>query len=95
MFYFLRLKIKKDHFSKISCYEIFGVLSELPVLLILFSFVYRLDTILGKAGSKSVDVYESKISLASRIVKVERSVSIFNSYFLYAYWFNKVLTFRK
>ncbi|XP_042899375.1 potassium voltage-gated channel subfamily KQT member 1 isoform X3 [Parasteatoda tepidariorum] len=34
----------------------------------------RLDTILGKAGSKSVDVYESKISLASRIVKVERSI---------------------
>ncbi|GIY28307.1 potassium voltage-gated channel subfamily KQT member 5 [Caerostris extrusa] len=29
----------------------------------------RLDTILGKAGSKSIDVYESKISLASRIVK--------------------------
>ncbi|XP_035222401.1 potassium voltage-gated channel subfamily KQT member 2-like isoform X5 [Stegodyphus dumicola] len=34
----------------------------------------RLDTILGKAGSKSIDVYESKISLASRIVKVERTV---------------------
>ncbi|GFY75154.1 potassium voltage-gated channel subfamily KQT member 5 [Trichonephila inaurata madagascariensis] len=34
----------------------------------------RLDTILGKAGSKSIDVYESKISLASRIVKVERSI---------------------
>ncbi|XP_054719253.1 potassium voltage-gated channel subfamily KQT member 1-like [Uloborus diversus] len=34
----------------------------------------RLDTILGKPGSKSIDVYESKISLASRIVKVERSV---------------------
>ncbi|KAG8191571.1 hypothetical protein JTE90_021175 [Oedothorax gibbosus] len=34
----------------------------------------RLDTILGKPGSKSIDVYESKISLASRIVKVERSI---------------------
>lgn len=34
----------------------------------------RLDQILGKAGSKAKDVYESKISLASRIVKVERSV---------------------
>ncbi|KAK2143379.1 hypothetical protein LSH36_847g00032 [Paralvinella palmiformis] len=34
----------------------------------------RLDLILGKAGSKKVDVYESKISLASRIVKVERTV---------------------
>ncbi|KAF2360435.1 Potassium channel voltage dependent KCNQ C-terminal [Trinorchestia longiramus] len=34
----------------------------------------RLDQILGKQGSKSKDVYESKISLASRIVKVERQV---------------------
>ena len=31
--------------------------------------------ILGKVGSKAKDVYESKLSLASRIVKVERSVS--------------------
>lgn len=30
--------------------------------------------ILGKVGSKAKDVYESKISLASRIVKVERTV---------------------
>ena len=35
---------------------------------------YRLDQILGKQGSKAKDVYESKISLASRIVKVERQV---------------------
>ncbi|CAN8017449.1 unnamed protein product [Ixodes persulcatus] len=35
----------------------------------------RLDQILGKVGSKAKDVYESKISLASRIVKVERAVS--------------------
>lgn len=41
-----------------------------------FLLFFRLDTILGKAGSKSVDVYDSKFSLASRIVKVERSVSI-------------------
>ncbi|XP_064489417.1 potassium voltage-gated channel subfamily KQT member 1-like isoform X2 [Ornithodoros turicata] len=34
----------------------------------------RLDQILGKVGSKAKDVYESKISLASRIVKVERAV---------------------
>ena len=34
----------------------------------------RLDQILGRAGSKKPDVYESKISLASRIVKVERQV---------------------
>ncbi|XP_022243796.1 potassium voltage-gated channel subfamily KQT member 5-like [Limulus polyphemus] len=34
----------------------------------------RLDLILGKAGSKAKDVYDSKISLSSRIVKVERSV---------------------
>src|SRR6218665_3750925 len=34
----------------------------------------RLDIILGKVGSKAKDVYESKVSLASRIVKVERSV---------------------
>ncbi|GLH02298.1 AAEL012277-PA, partial [Gryllus bimaculatus] len=31
----------------------------------------RLDQILGKQGSKSKDVYASKISLASRVVKVE------------------------
>lgn len=34
----------------------------------------RLDQILGKQGSKAKDVYASKISLASRVVKVERSV---------------------
>ncbi|XP_075679042.1 uncharacterized protein LOC113799183 isoform X10 [Dermatophagoides pteronyssinus] len=34
----------------------------------------RLDSILGKVGSKAKDVYESKVSLASRIVKVERTV---------------------
>nr|QTA73544.1 potassium voltage-gated channel protein KCNQ [Scolopendra subspinipes] len=34
----------------------------------------RLDQILGKQGSKGKDVYESKLSLASRIVKVERQV---------------------
>lgn len=35
----------------------------------------RFDAILGKSGSKSKDAYESKLSLASRIVKVERTVS--------------------
>ncbi|XP_031631987.1 potassium voltage-gated channel subfamily KQT member 5-like [Contarinia nasturtii] len=35
---------------------------------------FRLDQILGKQGSKAKDVYASKISLASRVVKVERSV---------------------
>ncbi|XP_015790727.1 uncharacterized protein LOC107367531 isoform X6 [Tetranychus urticae] len=34
----------------------------------------RLDVILGKVGSKAIDAYESKMSLASRIVKVERTV---------------------
>ena len=34
----------------------------------------RLDLILGQAGSKTKDVYESKTSLASRIVNVERMV---------------------
>lgn len=34
----------------------------------------RLDIILGKVGSKAIDAYESKMSLASRIVKVERTV---------------------
>lgn len=37
--------------------------------------IYRLDQILGKQGSKAKDVYASKISLASRIVKVERQVN--------------------
>ncbi|CAG9759412.1 unnamed protein product [Ceutorhynchus assimilis] len=35
---------------------------------------YRLDQILGKQGSKSKDVYASKICLASRVVSVERQV---------------------
>ncbi|CAG0900757.1 unnamed protein product [Darwinula stevensoni] len=34
----------------------------------------RLDVILGRPGSKSKDVYESKQSLASRVVKIERQV---------------------
>ena len=34
----------------------------------------RLDLILGRPGSKGKDVYESKTSLASRIVNVERMV---------------------
>ena len=34
----------------------------------------RLDLILGRQGSKAKDVYESKTSLASRIVNVERVV---------------------
>ena len=34
----------------------------------------RLDQILGRQGSKAKDVYESKQSLASRIVKTERQV---------------------
>lgn len=36
--------------------------------------ISRLDQILGKQGSKAKDVYASKISLASRVVKVERQV---------------------
>ncbi|XP_055385384.1 potassium voltage-gated channel subfamily KQT member 4 isoform X18 [Condylostylus longicornis] len=36
---------------------------------------FRLDQILGKQGSKAKDVYASKISLASRVVKVERQVA--------------------
>lgn len=35
---------------------------------------FRLDLILGKTGSKKVDAYDSKISVSSRIVKVERQV---------------------
>ncbi|GBM63813.1 hypothetical protein AVEN_3132-1, partial [Araneus ventricosus] len=38
-----------------------------------------LDQILGKAGSKAKDVYESKVSLACRIVKVERTVEEIDS----------------
>jgi len=36
----------------------------------------RLDQILGRSGSKKADVYDSKISLASRIVKIERQVRV-------------------
>ena len=39
-------------------------------------FCFRLDQILGRQGSKAKDVYESKQSLASRIVKTERQVKI-------------------
>ncbi len=45
---------------------------------ILINNIFRLDLILGKAGSKKPDEYVSKISLASRVVKVERSVSGIN-----------------
>lgn len=34
----------------------------------------RLDQILGRQGSKAKDVYDSKQSLASRVVKTERQV---------------------
>ena len=45
------------------------------VLLLFIQLIWsRIDLILGKAGSKKADVYESKISLASRVVKVERQV---------------------
>ena len=37
-------------------------------------FPSRLDQILGRQGSKAKDVYDSKQSLASRIVKTERQV---------------------
>lgn len=43
-------------------------------VLTIFTLISRLDQILGKQGSKAKDVYESKICLASRIVKVERQV---------------------
>ena len=42
-----------------------------------------MDQILGKQGSKSKDAYASKISLASRVVKVERQVI---SYIHTVYW---------
>ena len=42
--------------------------------------INRLDQILGKQGSKAKDVYASKISLASRVVKIERQVSNFLSH---------------
>ncbi len=38
---------------------------------------HRLDQILGRQGSKAKDVYDSKQSLASRIVKTERQVYCF------------------
>ena len=38
------------------------------------SCLFRIDLILGRQGSKSKDVYESKQSLASRIVNTERQV---------------------
>lgn len=47
---------------------------------ILNTFLYSIDQILGKQGSKSKDVYASKISLASRVVKVERQVRSTNIY---------------
>lgn len=40
----------------------------------IFQNNFRLDQILGKQGSKAKDVYASKISLASRVVKIERQV---------------------
>ena len=42
-----------------------------------FPLLYRLDQILGRQGSKAKDVYDSKQSLASRVVKTERQVRFF------------------
>lgn len=56
------------HKSKILLFG--GIVKKLIKRLMRF----RLDQILGKQGSKAKDVYASKISLASRVVKVERQV---------------------
>ncbi|ESO07678.1 hypothetical protein HELRODRAFT_75893 [Helobdella robusta] len=47
---------------------------NLDMLTRIKSLQNRLDMILGKSGTKKVTVYESKITLASRIVKIERQV---------------------
>jgi hypothetical protein len=39
-----------------------------------YYLICRLDQILGRQGSKAKDVYDSKQSLASRVVKTERQV---------------------
>ena len=54
------------------------ILEHKPV----FDDYFRLDVILGKAGSKKADTYDSKISVASRIVKVERQVRMHDDIFI-------------
>lgn len=43
---------------------------------LLLLLIGRLDQILGRQGSKAKDVYDSKQSLASRIVKTERQARL-------------------
>ena len=54
-----------------------------------------MDQILGKQGSKAKDVYASKISLASRVVKVERQVSHSSAQSLYQKWYVQKLRLEK
>ena len=55
-----------------TIFETFIIIICLPNIDLFYKF--RLDQILGRQGSKAKDVYESKLSLASRIVKTERQV---------------------
>lgn len=45
------------------------------MLLLLFD-VTRLDLIVGQTGSKKGDAYDSKVCLASRLIKIERQVRV-------------------
>ena len=55
------------------------------ILRFLCACLFRLDQILGRQGSKAKDVYDSKQSLASRIVKTERQVNIFDHFPVYLF----------
>ena len=44
--------------------------------MLLFFDVTRLDLIVGQSGSKKGDAYDSKVCLASRLIKIERQVSV-------------------
>ena len=60
--------------------KIWNILLNLNFLNVYLYAWPRLDQILGRQGSKAKDVYDSKQSLASRVVKTERQVSYFSTY---------------
>ncbi len=52
-----------------------------------------MDQILGRQGSKAKDVYDSKICLAARIVKVERQVGVYISVLFLLLWMVQLCKF--
>ncbi|XP_071743450.1 potassium voltage-gated channel subfamily KQT member 1 isoform X42 [Lepeophtheirus salmonis] len=75
----LMLKARRHFKNALKPYDVKDVIEQYSaghsdLILKVRSLQVRLDQILGRQGSKGKDVYDSKQSLASRIVKTERQV---------------------